>query len=287
MDFVAHLQSLPTQLATVSTLAGAAVQRYRVAGVASATALPVVLLHGIGSGSASWVVQLDGAAAQGGPQVLAWDAPGYADSTPLPALQPGAQDYGQRLWDWLDALGVHQVRLVGHSLGCIMAAGAARLQPGRIASLTLLAPAQGYARASEAVRTRKRDERLQALASHGAAGLAALRGPALLSPHATAQQVALAVHLMSQLHTAGYTQATHLLAHADITADLQAFSAASGAALTVACGALDTITPAGACQALAQSVGGHYVPLGNVGHLCALEAGAAVNALLGLAQERA
>jgi pimeloyl-ACP methyl ester carboxylesterase len=226
--------------------------------------------------------QLDAAAAQNRQLVLAWDAPGYAGSTPVAGAQPQAQDYGQRLWAWLDALGIDAVQLVGHSLGCIMAAGAARLQPERVAALTLLAPAQGYARASEELRNKKRDERLQALATHGAEKLAALRGPALLSPQASADQVVLAVYMMSQLQTAGYTQATHLLANADIVADLLAWREASDAALIVACGEQDTITPAKACRALAQTLEAHYAPLGDAGHLCAVEASEMVNALLRL-----
>ncbi len=284
MNLVEHIRSLPlhsVQLAR-SAHAHAWVQCYRETGAQDTSSVPLVLLHGIGSGSASWVCQLDAGALQARGRVLAWDAPGYAQSAPVNSAQPMAQDYGQRLWDWLDVMGISQVRLVGHSLGCIMAAGAARLQPQRVVSLTLLAPAQGYGQASEEVRNQKRDARLQALATHGAEKLAQLRGPALLSSHATAQQVALAVHMMSQIQPAGYIQATHLLAQADILADLQTLRAASSLPMTVACGQLDSITPAPACRALAQAVGAHYVSLGDVGHLCALQAGAAVNNLLQL-----
>jgi pimeloyl-ACP methyl ester carboxylesterase len=38
--------------------------------------------------------------------VLAWDAPGYGQSEPLPDSQPTPQAYAQRLWAWLDALGL-------------------------------------------------------------------------------------------------------------------------------------------------------------------------------------
>ena len=42
-----------------------------------------VLLHGIGSGSASWAEQLAAAEGRTDVQVLAWDAPGYGDSSPV------------------------------------------------------------------------------------------------------------------------------------------------------------------------------------------------------------
>jgi pimeloyl-ACP methyl ester carboxylesterase len=288
MNFVELIQALPLLRTQLSLSVGERTlqQCYREAGSLQSTPVPLVLLHGIGSGSASWVCQLEAAQSQQRAHVVAWDAPGYAYSSPVCSVEPLAHEYGQRLWDWLDALGMTQVHLVGHSLGCIMAASAARLQPHRVTALTLLAPALGYGSASEVVRNQKRSDRLQALAAHGAEKMAQLRGPALLSPHAPPEQVALAVHMMSQIQTAGYIQATHLLAQADITADLHAVRSASRLPITVACGELDNITSAPACRALAQAVGAHYVALGDAGHLCALEASAAVNSLLGLTQVR-
>jgi pimeloyl-ACP methyl ester carboxylesterase len=285
MTLVDHLQALPVRQALLPVGDQQAVLRYREAGAALDTEPPLVLLHGIGSGSASWVYQLDAADTRQAVRVLAWDAPGYADSTALPASQPTAEDYALRLWAWLDALGIQRVRLVGHSLGCIMAASAARLQPQRVASLTLLAPAQGYGPAPEAVRSKMVNDRLGLLAELGAQKMAQARAPALLTPIADPQHVELATTMMSRLDPAGYAQATHMLAQADISADLRAFSASSSAPVTVACGELDTITPAKACRALAQAQGARYVPLGDVGHLCAVQASAQVNALFGIAGE--
>jgi pimeloyl-ACP methyl ester carboxylesterase len=258
--------------------------RYREAGLKQSKAPPLVLLHGIGSGSASWVYQLDAAAAKPAVQVLAWDAPGYADSAALPEAIPTAQDYAQRLWLWLDALGIQHVRLVGHSLGAIMAASAARLQPGRVAGLTLLAPAQGYGRAALEVRNKMVRDRLGMFAQLGAQKMAQARAPALLTLQAKPEHLELAMYMMSRLNAAGYAQATHMLAHADIASDLQLFTASSAVPITVACGELDTITPPKACRALAQAVGARYVPLGDVGHLCAVQAVAEVNAVLEMKQ---
>ena len=39
-------------------------------------------------------------------RVIAWDAPGYGTSTPLPMDAPRGADYAQRLHEMLDALGV-------------------------------------------------------------------------------------------------------------------------------------------------------------------------------------
>ena len=132
---------------TVDTALGRIGFRHSAPPHGAAAEAPLVLLHGIGSGSGSWVRQLE---AFGGERaVLAWDAPGYGHSAPVQPARPEAVDYGERLWAWLDALDLRQpVTLVGHSLGAIMAASAAGLQPARVRRLVLLAPAQGCWRKS-------------------------------------------------------------------------------------------------------------------------------------------
>ena len=61
----------------------------------------IVLLHGISSGSSSWVPVVPYLSHY---RLLAWDAPGYADSQPLAEPRPRACDYAERLDDWLSAL---------------------------------------------------------------------------------------------------------------------------------------------------------------------------------------
>lgn len=283
MNLVEHLQTMPILHELVALAHRDAVVRYREAGLGRGTWIPKVLLHGIGSGSTSWVHQLEAAHTSQLGRVLAWDAPGYADSTSLEVSNPSAQHYAQAMWAWLDALGIEKVHLVGHSLGCLMAASAARLQPQRIEALTLLAPAQGYGPAAPEVGSKMVKDRLGMLAELGLDKLARTRGPALLTPNAKPEHIELAVYMMSRLNPAGYAQATQMLAHADIRADLRAFLSASQVVVKVACGELDSITPAAACRALALAVGANYVSLGDVGHLCALQAPTQVDALLGIA----
>ena len=265
--------------------AGGRVGFRRAAAAAPVTQAPLVLLHGIGSGSGSWVRQLQ--AFGDAREVLAWDAPGYGASTPVPAQRPQAQDYGTRVWAWLDALGVPgPVTLVGHSLGAIMAASAAGLQPARVARLVLLSPAGGYGKAAPEVREAKRQDRLHNLETLGPAGMAAKRGAAMVSAHTahlaqadTEGARALLAYVqatMAQVIPGGYTQATHLLADADLAGLL----AAVKAPFVVASGAADTITPPAGCEALARDAHAPYVSLGPVGHVCALEGADAVNALL-------
>lgn len=244
-----------------------------------------VLLHGIGSASASWLAQLVQARVATSPasHVLAWDAPGYGGSEALPMDTPTAQDYAQRFWAWLDAVDADTqgpLTLVGHSLGALMAARATLLAPARVARLELLAPAQGYASASAAVRERKLSERLANLAQLGPAGMARKRAGAMLSATASNEQLAFVEQVMAGIHPQGYTQAARMLAGGDLLADLRRVRCPVG----IASGSADTVTPVDGCQALAAAVHAPYISLGEVGHSCALEAAARVNAMIGLGE---
>jgi len=236
---------------------------------------PLVLLHGIGSGSGSWVRQLEAFAATR--TVLAWDAPGYGASQALPEAEPQAHDYAQRVWAWLDALGIREpVTLVGHSLGALMGAAAAVAQPARVHRLVLLSPAQGYGKAEAAVRDAKRRDRLANLDTLGPAGMAQKRGAAMVSAQAAPELVAYVKDIMGQVIPAGYRQATHMLAGGDLDGLLTQVTCP----VQVASGRADTITPPAGCEAVARAASVPYVSLGPVGHACALEAAGPVNALL-------
>ena len=266
------LRSVVTPVGTVA---------YRESG-AAAGAVSHVLLHGIGSASASWLMQLEAAAGDDKVRLLAWDAPGYGGSDALPMDEPVAADYAQRLWAWLDAIGASTAEpftLVGHSLGCLMAASAARKGAHRIKNLVLLSPAQGYARATAAERAQKLNERLDNLAKLGPVGMAQRRGAAMLSPNATAGQVAFVQNTMAQIHPAGYTQAVRLLVGGDLLTDLSALTCP----VAIASGSADTVTPPAGCIAAAAQVGAPYTSIAGAGHACAVEAPDEVSRLIGLA----
>ncbi len=252
---------------------------YRQAGAPHVTH---VLLHGIGSASGSWLMQLEaahGSTNAAGSGLLAWDAPGYATSSPVAASQPDAGDYANQLWAWLDALEIsHPVILVGHSLGALMATRAAVQRPGQVASLVLLAPAQGYARASAVDRDKKLNDRLNQLAELGPEDLGQQRGAGMLSPSAPPEMKAYAQRMMSQINVSGYTQAAHLLAGGDLLTDIGQVHCP----VSVASGQLDNATPMHGCRAVALAANTAWIDLGPVGHACALEAAAQVNEILKL-----
>jgi len=255
--------------------AGGATVAWREAGAVQATqATPLVLLHGIGSGAGSWVQQLE--ALGGTRRVLAWDAPGYGDSTPVAPASPHAEDYARVLAAWLDALGVSRCVLVGHSLGAIVAGAFAAAHPARLGGLLLVSPAGGYGAAAAALREDRRDARLAMLAELGPAGLAQKRSANMLSAHADEASRAWVRWNMSRVIPHGYAQATHLLANADLAADLARYRGE----LSVVVGAEDTITPPTACERIAQVAGTPLRIVPGAGHAAYIEAPQACNALI-------
>ena len=94
MTLIEKLAEFPVKTVTVQGQQ----QAYREAGQGEY----LVLLHGISSGSASWVNQLEVLSHHF--HVIAWDAPGYGKSDELLTDQPNATDYAKRLAALLDVL---------------------------------------------------------------------------------------------------------------------------------------------------------------------------------------
>ncbi|MEP9324565.1 alpha/beta hydrolase [Paraburkholderia phymatum] len=248
---------------------------YREAGRANLDGtLPLVLLHGIGSGAASWVQQLEALGTTR--SVFAWDAPGYGESTCVSSPSPQADEYARALREWLDALHIERCVLLGHSLGAIVAGSFAASHGNRIAGLLLLSPAAGYGAASEEVRASKRDSRLAMLAELGPQGLADRRSANMLSRHAHEASREWVRWNMMRIVPHGYAQATHLLANADLATDVAKFDGR----IAVAVGAEDTITPPASCERIAQAARTRLQIIPCAGHAGYIERGAAYTALI-------
>jgi len=236
---------------------------------------PLVLLHGIGSGSGSWAHQL--ASLSSRYRVIAWDAPGYGASASLASESPSAADYAQALGAIADALGLRRFHLLGHSLGALIAAAFAADAGERVVSLTLANAASGYGSAAPELRAAKIADRIAAIDAHGAAGLAERRAHALLSPAADARAVALVRAQMAQLHRDGYAQAARMLGHADIFPDAGRIAVPT----LVLCGTADTVTPEANVRRIADAIpGARYVALPGLGHASYVEGPAAFDAAL-------
>ncbi len=242
--------------------AGGRTLAYREAGEGVA----VVVLHGVGSGSASWEGQLAGLGP--GFRVIAWDTPGYGGSDPLPVETPAVADYAQAVADLVDALVLDRFHLVGHSLGSLIAAAFAARRGARLLSLTLANPTAGYADAGDELRVGRMADRIRAIEELGPAGMAEQRSHQVLSPNAPPAAHAKVRAVMAGLRPDGYKQAVRMMHSTDIHADARAVSVPA----MVMCGSADSVTPEPLARAIASAIpGAAYTTLDGLGHASYVE----------------
>ena len=99
---------------------------------------PIVLIHGLSSSMGFWEYQVEELAKTH--RVLALDLPGYgASSRPdAPCTPPW---YADVVSDWMDAQGLDNAVIMGHSMGGQVAMELALRHPERVERLILSAPA--------------------------------------------------------------------------------------------------------------------------------------------------
>lgn len=238
---------------------------------------PLVLLHGIGSAARSFDRQIDALAPRF--RVIAWDAPGYGDSTDLPMERPTAGDYADALAGFLDERGVQRCHLLGHSLGCLMAARFAATRPERVLSLTLCSIAGGHAALPAEERQKMLDQRIGDVARLGPQGMATQRAPRLLGPAAPPDALGRLIDTMGSVRPHGYGQAARMLSTGDVKADIARLPASLPG--QVIYGDADVITPPARNREIAATWPGaavHVIP--GAGHALYLEQPDTFNALL-------
>jgi pimeloyl-ACP methyl ester carboxylesterase len=229
----------------------------------------LVLLHGIGSSSASWLNQLE---TLQGYRLIAWDAPGYGESEFLSEPSPRADHYAQALHAFLDRLLLKDVVVVGNSLGCLMAGAYAAAHPERVRSMILLSPAAGNAGDES-----KQRERLRQFEELGPEGLAEKRSPTLVGKASPREAVELMRWTQRRIRPQGYRQAVHCLTHGRLAEDARKFPKK----VLVACGSEDIVTPEAGCKAVAAAFPrAEYRSLPGIGHVPHMEAAQTVNELV-------
>jgi pimeloyl-ACP methyl ester carboxylesterase len=229
----------------------------------------LVLLHGIGASSASWLFQLE---ALQGYRLIAWDAPGYGESDFLKKAEPEAADYAAALREFIDSLILKDVVLVASSLGGLMAGAYARLQPERVRAVMMISPAAGRSGDKAFLQ-----ERLKQLEDLGPEGMARERSPTLLGPGAPAVALELVQWSQRRIRPQGYRQATHCLANGRLVEDARFFQKP----VLVVCGTEDKITPEAGCKAVARAYPkGQYRSLPKLGHVAHIEDPAQLNAMI-------
>ena len=229
----------------------------------------LLLMHGIGASSASWLYQLEGLK---GYRLIAWDAPGYGESEFLPRDEPLAADYAAALREFVDSLLLKDIVLVASSLGGLMAGAYARLQPERVRAVMMISPAGGRGGDRAFLQ-----ERLKQFDDLGPEGLAEHRSPTMLGSKAQPDALELVRWSQRRVRARGYRQATHALAYSRLVDDARFFPKP----VLVVCGTEDKITPEDGCKAIARAYpSGQYRALPGLGHVAHLEDPAQLNPLI-------
>jgi len=235
---------------------------YREAG----SGTPVVILHGLGGRSESWVPQYDGLADRW--RVIGWDAPGYNDSSEMPQAEPLIPDYLGVVKRFTDALGLDRFHLVGHSVGTVLAAAFHQACGAQLLSLTLAEAVIGSGgqpkdKQDAAIAARARD-----FETLGPAEVARTKTPNSLSPNADPAVIEKAVAFAAKAKVPGQLK----LAAALIRANIFDYVAPLGCPGMIIAGSDDRSAPPEFVKQIADAYPGidHHT-IDGIGHQIAFE----------------
>lgn len=244
----------------------------------------IVLLHGIGSGAESFSLLPPLLPADC--RLLAWNAPGYGASEPLPEAWPLASAYAATLKGLVERLALDRFFLVGHSLGCLMAAAFATTYAEQVRGLLLASPAVGHNVLRGGTLSPAAQARIDDLARLGPEAFAETRSPRLVfQPETNADVLVRVRDGMARVRAPGYPQAARMLASGALLAD----AAKLNVPTDVVVGAEDVVTPPEAAQntyeALPQGLRGRFTLIPATGHAIYQQAPARfASALMALVQ---
>jgi pimeloyl-ACP methyl ester carboxylesterase len=167
---------------------------------------PIVLLHGVGANSMYWRFQFAALCDQY--RLIAWNAPGYMLSDAFMKDWPDGRDYADALADFLAALKLDRVNLVGNSFGTRVAQCFAAHYPGRVIKMALTGTAIGQRAMPDEDKRRIIATREAQIASGGFAFGA--RASALLGSKAPARTAAIVQHTLRATNPRGFMHGVKL-----------------------------------------------------------------------------
>lgn len=235
----------------------------------------LLLLHGIGSSSASFDAQFAGLADRF--RLHAWDAPGYGN-TPDPPAGLTIDDYADLVADRARALGApeRRVHLAGVSFGGIVAAATAAAHPGLFGTLILISSMVGLGSLADEAR----DVRARAaeIARGGVAGYAERRAHRLVSAAAPLDiKHRVSAIMRDSLRSAGFASAAEVMARTDLTSRLSEIVTPT----LIIAASEDPVSGVPAAQRLLGGIpNASYVLIPGAGHLVQIEAADKVNQLI-------
>lgn len=245
---------------------------YEQYGVPEARSVPLVFLHGINSGAASWYYQQ--LCFQKDHFMLHWNMPGYGNSD-APFSQPLAHDYADVLYAFLQQKKVTNFILIGHSLGALVAYAYSQRYGQTLKGLLLASVTPGYGHKSVHEQTNIAQLRPTLYQERGQAGYIEANLSRLASS-VTGTRYNLIEKVLSRISLEGITASSYLLAHSTIAA----YRHRVQVPFMCVCGKEDRITAFDEVLALSQTLGAEFTAIPEAGHPCYLENKDAFNTAL-------
>lgn len=236
----------------------------------------ILLLHGVGANSMHWRFQLAGLSDAF--RVIAWNAPGYILSDAFKTEQPTCQDYADAVVDFLAAVKLDKVNVVGNSFGSRVAQCFAIHYPDRVVRVAMTGTGIGPKGMSEEDKARIIAGREASIAKGGMTYAA--RVPALLGKGASEQTRTLVRETLRATNPRGYMHGVKLGLVDGY--DPATVAAKVTAPVLMISGSEDRVNPIdknAAILAKAMPQAKHEI-MDGIGHLPEVEAPEKVNALL-------
>ncbi len=234
----------------------------------------IIALHGLGDNAMQWRFQLKGLSDRF--RVIAWNAPGYMLSDDFKTERPGCQDYADALADFLDALKLTRVNLLGNSFGSRVSQCFAMNYPARVNKMVFVGPSAGRKGMTEQEKDQLIASRKEQVAQ-GGYNFPGKRVSALLNAKARPELIELTSYAMRATNPRAFMHGTYFaIAEGYSPAEV---GAKVTAPLLLIAGDEDRISPLAAnAEALHKAIRGSRLEiLKGIGHLPHLEAPEKVN----------
>jgi 3-oxoadipate enol-lactonase len=226
----------------------------------------VFLLHGVGGGHQAWAQTLP-ALASHGYRAIAWDAPGYGNSTPAEPYT--TLELARALHRLMAHVGARRNVVLGHSMGGMIAQEAFAVGPDSIHGLILFATSPAFGKPGGDWQQQFLQSRFAPLdAGVGMAGLAPELVRGMFAPGASKAGMAAAVAVMSDVPEATYRAALSAIVSFNRLDNLTHINVPT---LCLAAELDKNAAPAVMEKMAARIPGAHYVCLPGVGHLGNME----------------
>lgn len=238
----------------------------------------IIALHGAGGNSMAWRFQLSGLSDKF--RVIAWNAPGYMLTDEFKTETPGCRDYANALLDFITALKLDSVYLIGNSFGSRVCQCFAINHPEKVIKMALVGPSAFQVNVPDSTKNKIIQGRIDQIKDGGYA-FGNKRVDALFGKNASPELIQTVSDNMKATNKRAFLQSTTYFVFAEGYSPTDVASKIKNPVLLIA-GEDDIVSPidknaAVLKKALTKS---ELITLKGIGHLPHLEAPTVVNNLI-------